>query len=70
MAVTSRFADLWIVRIRFLKREALHYNIFTPQLATSLMARQIGNGMSYTMFTRQCRMTARIEELASQVWIS
>ena len=47
------------------KREALHYNIFTPQLATSLVARQIENGMRYTMFTRQYRMTARIEELAS-----
>ena len=37
------------------------YNTYGPQLATPLMSRQIENGMHYTMFTNQFRMTAGVE---------
>ncbi len=43
------------------------YNIFAPQLSTSLMSRQIENGMPYTMFTKQYRMTAGLELLSSNM---
>ena len=46
---------------------SLPYNIFAPQLATSLMAQQVENGMSYTMFTKQYRMTAGVKVLSSRM---
>ena len=48
-------------------RKSLPYNIFAPQLATSLMDRQIENGMRYIMFTKQYRMTVGLEVLSSNM---
>ena len=48
-------------------RHSLPYNIFTPQLCMSLMARQIENGIRHKMFKKQYRMTAGIEELSSRM---
>ena len=47
--------------------KSLPYNNFAAQLATSLMERQIQNGMRYTMFTKQYRMTAGLEVLSSNM---
>ena len=46
---------------------SLPYNNFAAQLATSLMDRQIQNGMRYTMFTKQYRMTVGLEVLSSNM---
>ena len=46
-------------------KQSLPFNIFAPQLAESLMGRSIENGMRYTMFTEQYRMTAGLEALSS-----
>ena len=42
---------------------SLPNNVFAPQLSTSLRDRQIENGLRYTMFTKQYRMTAGLEVL-------
>ena len=46
---------------------SLLYNMFAPQLANGPIAQQIENGMNYTMFTGQYRMTAGVKELLSQI---
>ena len=51
-------------------RHSLSHNNFAPQICMSLMARQIEDGMEYTMCTKQYRMTAGIEEHSSRMYNS
>ena len=43
------------------------YNIFAPQLNTSLMARLLDSGMDYSMLKEQFRMTGGIQDLSSRL---